>query len=156
MRSTSLRIKRLQCPSGLARRPPPERRAGRSSQVLVSRSPRSASGPAGPPSRRSTPGSMRAGSGAGDARQGLPYDAKRKIVSLIETLEMLTTREPEQEVQGIALPVLDAVIEAVGPDPPLQTLVHRARRLHSPRAELASRARVRRPRLVRGQAAPRA
>jgi hypothetical protein len=42
-----------------------------------------------------------------------PYEAKRQIVSLIQTLETLTKRDPEQEVQGIALPVLDAVIESV-------------------------------------------
>ena len=42
-----------------------------------------------------------------------PYDAARKITALIETLETLTRRDPEQEVQGIALPVLDAVIESV-------------------------------------------
>jgi hypothetical protein len=51
-----------------------------------------------------------------------PYDAKRKIVALVETLETLTKRDPEQEVQGIALPVLDAVIESVRaarPDDPV-------------------------------------
>jgi hypothetical protein len=42
-----------------------------------------------------------------------PYDAKRRIGALIETLRRLTDRDPEQEVQGIALPVLDAVIESV-------------------------------------------
>jgi hypothetical protein len=42
-----------------------------------------------------------------------PYEAKRQIVSLVETLETLTKRDPEQEVQGIALPVLDVVIESV-------------------------------------------
>jgi hypothetical protein len=44
--------------------------------------------------------------------ENYPYEAKHKIVALIETLEPLTKRDPEQEVQGIALPVLDAVIEA--------------------------------------------
>ncbi|MFE9606830.1 hypothetical protein [Streptomyces hokutonensis] len=42
-----------------------------------------------------------------------PYDAKQKIEALIETLETLTKKDPEQEIQGIALPVLDAVIESV-------------------------------------------
>lgn len=42
-----------------------------------------------------------------------PYDAKQKIVALIQTLETFTKKDPEQEVQGIALPVLDAVIESV-------------------------------------------
>jgi hypothetical protein len=35
------------------------------------------------------------------------------IVTLMHSLEMLVGRDPDQEVQGIALPVLDAVIEAV-------------------------------------------
>ena len=42
-----------------------------------------------------------------------PYDAKNNIVGLVQTLETLIKRDPEQEVQGIALPVLDAVIESV-------------------------------------------
>ncbi|MDJ1131508.1 hypothetical protein [Streptomyces iconiensis] len=42
-----------------------------------------------------------------------PYSAKQKTEALVETLERLTERDPEQEVQGIALPVLDAVIESV-------------------------------------------
>lgn len=42
-----------------------------------------------------------------------PYDAKQKIEALVETLEHLTKIDPEQEVHGIALPVLDAVIETV-------------------------------------------
>jgi hypothetical protein len=46
-------------------------------------------------------------------REDYPYEAKRQIVSLVGTLETLTKRDPEQEVQGIALPVLDAVIESV-------------------------------------------
>jgi len=48
-----------------------------------------------------------------DVAEGYPYEAKHKIVALVETLEALTKRDPEQEVQGIALPVLDAVIESV-------------------------------------------
>jgi hypothetical protein len=42
-----------------------------------------------------------------------PTDAKRRIEALIETLRRLTDRDPEQEVRGIALPVLDAVIDSV-------------------------------------------
>ena len=42
-----------------------------------------------------------------------PYAAKAKITTLVESLELLVKRDPEQEVQGMALPVLDAVIEAV-------------------------------------------
>ena len=55
-----------------------------------------------------------------------PYQAKRQIEALVETLETLTKRDPEQEVQGIALPVLDAVIEAVRivrPDDPVVAAV---------------------------------
>jgi hypothetical protein len=51
-----------------------------------------------------------------------PYEAKRQITALVETLTVMTTRDPEQEVQGIALPVLDAVIETVRqvrPDDPV-------------------------------------
>lgn len=36
-----------------------------------------------------------------------PYEAKGQIVTLVETLGTLTKRDPEQEVQGIDLPVLD-------------------------------------------------
>lgn len=39
-----------------------------------------------------------------------PYAAKRRISTLVEKLEEITSRDPEQEVQGIALPVIDAVI----------------------------------------------
>jgi hypothetical protein len=51
-----------------------------------------------------------------------PYDAKRRVEALIESLEVLTKRDPEQEVQGIALPVLDAALEAIKqakPDDPV-------------------------------------
>lgn len=51
-----------------------------------------------------------------------PYKAKEQIESLVSTLTDLMKRDPEQEVQGIALPVLDAVIEmvrAVLPDNPI-------------------------------------
>jgi hypothetical protein len=40
-----------------------------------------------------------------------PYAAKAKITTLIESLETLIKRDPEQEGQGIALPVLDAAVE---------------------------------------------
>jgi hypothetical protein len=55
-----------------------------------------------------------------------PYKAKQQIEALVETLETLTKRDPEQEVQGIALPVLDAVIESVRlvrPDDPVVAAV---------------------------------
>lgn len=42
-----------------------------------------------------------------------PYKAKGRIVALIETLERVVQRDPEQEVLGMAIPVLDACIEDV-------------------------------------------
>jgi hypothetical protein len=42
-----------------------------------------------------------------------PYDAKRRVAALIKSLETLTQRDPEQEVQGIAVPVLAAALEAI-------------------------------------------
>lgn len=51
-----------------------------------------------------------------------PREAKRQITALVEALTVMTTRDPEQEVQGIALPVLDAVIKVVRqvrPDDPV-------------------------------------
>jgi hypothetical protein len=61
-----------------------------------------------------------------------PYEAKHKIVALIETLEPLTKRDPEQEVQGIALPVLDAVIEAARAARPDEPVVQSARGIITP------------------------
>ena len=58
----------------------------------------------------------------GTMARNFPYEAKRQTVALVSTLEVLTKRDPEQEVQGIALPVLDAVIEMVRealPDNPI-------------------------------------
>ncbi|HKC29647.1 MAG TPA: hypothetical protein VKB75_16650 [Jatrophihabitans sp.] len=55
-----------------------------------------------------------------------PYDAKRRIEALIGTLRTLIARDPEQEVQGIALPVLDATIgsvKAAAPDDPVVAAV---------------------------------
>ena len=61
-----------------------------------------------------------------------PYDAKRQIESLVETLETLTKRDPEQEVQGFALPVLDAVIETVRTVLPDNPVVEAVRGILSP------------------------
>jgi hypothetical protein len=61
-----------------------------------------------------------------------PLEAKHKIVALVETLEVLTKRDPEQEVQGIALPVLDAVIEAARMARPDDPVVQAARGIISP------------------------
>jgi hypothetical protein len=51
-----------------------------------------------------------------------PYEAKRRVEALIGSLEKLVKRDPEQEVQGIAVPVLDAALEAIKaakPDDPV-------------------------------------
>jgi hypothetical protein len=51
-----------------------------------------------------------------------PYDAKRRVEALIKSLETLIKRDPEQEVQGFAIPVLDAALEAIKqaiPDDPV-------------------------------------
>jgi hypothetical protein len=61
-----------------------------------------------------------------------PYKAKHKIVALVETLESLTKRDPEQEVQGIALPVLGAVFEAVRTALPDDPVVEAVRDIVSP------------------------
>lgn len=42
-----------------------------------------------------------------------PYRARRRVEALIKSLETLTNRDPEQEVQGIALPVLDAALSDI-------------------------------------------
>jgi hypothetical protein len=58
--------------------------------------------------------------------ENYPYEAKEQVESLITSLEMLVKRDPDQEVQGMALPVLDAVIEsvrAVLPDNPIVAAV---------------------------------
>lgn len=43
-------------------------------------------------------------------REQYPYDAKRRVDALIKSLNTLVARDPEQEVQGIAIPVLDAAL----------------------------------------------
>jgi hypothetical protein len=56
-----------------------------------------------------------------------PYDAKRRVEALIRSLGALTARDPEQEVQGLAVPVTDAALEAIKQskpdDPVVVTLV---------------------------------
>ena len=42
-----------------------------------------------------------------------PYDAKARCNALIESMQALIARDPEQEVRGIALAVVDAAIRAV-------------------------------------------
>jgi hypothetical protein len=50
-----------------------------------------------------------------------PYTAKRRVDALIKSLETMVKRDPEQEVQGMAIPVLDAALDdikaALGDDP---------------------------------------
>lgn len=53
------------------------------------------------------------------ASEDYPYGAKRRVDALIKSLNTLVARDPEQEVQGIAIPVLDAAlmeIKAAMPD----------------------------------------
>ena len=56
-----------------------------------------------------------------------PYQAKSRVEALIRSLEMLIKRDPEQEVQGVALPVLDAALtdvkEAMPTEPVVRALV---------------------------------
>lgn len=55
-----------------------------------------------------------------------PYEAKDRVEALIRSLTKLTARDPEQEVQGVALPVLDASLEAIKaakPDDPVVSSV---------------------------------
>lgn len=56
-----------------------------------------------------------------------PYQAKRRVTALIASLQTLIKRDPEQEVQAIALPVLDAALtdvkQAMPDDPVVQSLV---------------------------------
>jgi hypothetical protein len=61
-----------------------------------------------------------------------PYAEKRQIESLVQTLEQLTKRDSEQEVQGIALPVLDASIEGVRAVLPGNPIVEAVRGIISP------------------------
>jgi hypothetical protein len=42
-----------------------------------------------------------------------PYKAKDRVQALAKTLRTMVERDPEQEVQGIAVPVLDAAIEDI-------------------------------------------
>lgn len=42
-----------------------------------------------------------------------PYEAKAQIEALIETLSEMVKRQPDQTVQGVALPVLDAVLNSI-------------------------------------------
>jgi hypothetical protein len=55
-----------------------------------------------------------------------PYEAKRRVVALIETLEPMVKRDPEQEIRGVAVPVFEAtldVLKSALPDDPVGTAV---------------------------------
>jgi len=55
-----------------------------------------------------------------------PYKAKQRVTALIVSLENMVKADAEQEVTGIAVPVLDAAIEeikgAVADDPVVQAV----------------------------------
>lgn len=61
------------------------------------------------------------------SEENFPYEAKRRVEALISSLEKLIARDPEQEVRGIALPVLDAAVrsikEALPGDPVVASIV---------------------------------
>lgn len=59
-------------------------------------------------------------------------EARRQWASLESTLRQLVERDPEQEVQGMALPVLDAVISEVRGLLPDSGVVQAAREVISP------------------------
>lgn len=42
-----------------------------------------------------------------------PYDAKKRVGALIDALTTVLKEDPDEKVQGMALPVLHAVIEAI-------------------------------------------
>lgn len=52
-----------------------------------------------------------------------PYDAKRRVGALIKSLKTLIARDPEQEVQGFAIPVLDAALTAIKQSTPEDPVV---------------------------------
>ncbi|RDI21707.1 hypothetical protein [Lentzea flaviverrucosa] len=67
------------------------------------------------------------------ARSGrYPYEEKRKISALVRSLSALVEKDPEQEVTGFALPVFDAVVEAVRAALPNDPVVEAVRGVISP------------------------
>jgi hypothetical protein len=42
-----------------------------------------------------------------------PYEAKKRVTALIEALATIVKEEPDEKVQGMALPVLHSVIDAI-------------------------------------------
>lgn len=54
-----------------------------------------------------------------------PYTEKRRIDALVDSLREIQRKDPEQEVQGIALPVVDAVVSSLKAKMPNDLVVHR-------------------------------
>lgn len=44
---------------------------------------------------------------------GYPYDSRQRVDALVESMKALIQRDPEQEVRGVALRVVDATIAIV-------------------------------------------
>ena len=59
-------------------------------------------------------------------------EARRQLGNLKKTLEAVVDRDAEQEVQGMALPVLDAVISSIRELLPASAVVQAAREIISP------------------------
>ncbi len=56
------------------------------------------------------------------ADDSYPYEAKRRVVALIDSMKTLLAEDAEQEIRGIALAVVDAAIaaaKAAKPDDPV-------------------------------------
>lgn len=62
------------------------------------------------------------------------YDAFKAVEGLRADLQKLIERDPEQEVRGIAIPVLEAVLEAVRESLPDDPVVRAVRELFSPQS----------------------
>jgi hypothetical protein len=48
-----------------------------------------------------------------DTHDDYPYEAKKRVTALIEALTTVLREDPDAKVQGLALPVLHAVIETI-------------------------------------------
>lgn len=60
-----------------------------------------------------------------------PYDVKRRVEALIHSMETLVQKDPEQEIQGIALRTVDAVIASVREEKPDDPVVRETAELLS-------------------------
>jgi hypothetical protein len=61
-----------------------------------------------------------------------PFEAKRRVQALISSTEKLIARDPEQEVRGVAIEVVDAAIAAVKVAKPNDSVVAATAELFSP------------------------